>query len=58
MKPKKPTKRAPKPKVYAVTFKVRTFANASLVREAVSSIASVFGTALYTKPRVEEIGTR
>lgn len=67
MKPKKPTKRAPKPKVYSVTFKVRTTATAKAVKyesdiyvqEAVRWLEAVFCDAsLVMEPHVEEVGTR
>lgn len=62
----KPTKN-PKPKVYSVTFKVRTTATAKAVKyeadlfagDVVSClIIDCDDATLVMKPRVEEVGTR
>lgn len=61
MKPKKPTKRAPKPKVYSVTFKVRTDVTKAVVQNRANLAASWLCddvASLTMKPRVEEVGTR
>ena len=57
----KPTKN-PKPKVYSVTFKVRTDVTKAVVQHRANLAASWLClddvASLVMKPRVEEVGTR